>query len=275
MLAVSCNMENLFNPPNSVSSKIEYLEEYIENNPDRKSSCYLAELLAEIKADPAHQQKKLDELYSVVVDRIYSLFMDGYEKKRKERILAKKAAKVRNIHHGRKYQRFSNGPLKWLILDGYDFLLDGFKQSYIRSFPIFLEKNGFVYLSDDIEDDVYKGTSYLKGKVVHRETLKGEDDAYNGLLVETVGDGIELFEHYTERNFRPMVIIPGNKGLVVDMTELNKRPNHPRLEGKTLDDVIRINLQVFPTLMDKLKTSSETDYQAFYLSIFSKEPLLY
>ena len=169
------------------------------------------------------------------------------------------------------------------IYDYYDRILKGERPPRgIPFFPAFKMENGILQWSGaiDIEwfygmdDETYPGVSYLLGNVVKVETLKGKEEDYLGITVST-NNGIEMFEHYSEKGFRPIVIISYQRGLIANITELEKRKKHPNLGGKSPEEIIRINFDTFPLLMDKFLSSSKREYQIFYLEQSSEKPLLY
>jgi len=132
----------------------------------------------------------------------------------------------------------------------------------------FLRKGGFVYLSDEIEDDEFEGKTYLHGRILYQERI-GKD--LLGLVVATDRNGIELFEHYTNRSFRPMLILPNDQGVIADKTALEKNLNG--LEGHSPEEIIGINFDLFPLLKCKHEQLSAKEYQKFYLDLYSKWPL--
>ena len=159
------------------------------------------------------------------------------------------------------------------IYEDYDFLEFG-KRQRTFSFPEFKEQRGLVYWSGPIDDkEELEGTSYFLGRIISREVID-IDNNYIGIVADT-SQGIELFENYTGREFRPILIIPGDRGLIADLTELTKRANHTDLRGKSPEEIIRINFDAFPILMEKKKYSKHDDYLTFFLEKFGEEPILY
>jgi len=163
--------------------------------------------------------------------------------------------------------------LREKIYQGYDSLMKSREQQRII-FPKFsLEKNR-VFWSDDIEDDEIRGKTYLFGRKVSKKKLGYGRKKYIGIVVDTQ-DGIELFEHYTDRKFRPIVTLPNNEGLIANLAQLEKNKTHEDLEGKTPKEIIKINFDIFPILMEKFNSSSKEDYYKFYVELSSENPLLY
>jgi hypothetical protein len=165
--------------------------------------------------------------------------------------------------------------LRKKIYQSYESFLSRERQEKIE-FPDFLDNGNLVFWSGNIEinDQTYPGKTYLVGEVVSRETLRGKNRDYSGLIVKTE-EGIELFEHYSRRGFRPILVIPGNRGLLANISALERNADHPDLEGKSPQEVIKINFELFPVLIDKLASSSKEDYQVFYLRLLYENPLLY
>tara|TARA_Y100000310_G_C20650164_1_gene798951 strand:+ start:1355 stop:1864 length:510 start_codon:yes stop_codon:yes gene_type:complete len=157
-----------------------------------------------------------------------------------------------------------------LIYNSYDSLLNNQKQREI-DFLDFCDVGDFIYYSDDIEDDEITGKSYFLGNVISRENIGGEGNV--GIITRTEPDGIDLFENYSGRNFKPILFIPDEKGLVANLTALEKNPD--KLEGYTPQEVIGLNFDYFPLLKGKHEQLSEEDYKKFYMDIFSKMPLFF
>ena len=156
------------------------------------------------------------------------------------------------------------------IYKGYVDVLDGKKQRPI-DFQEYFEGRWILHYSGDIEDDIHKGKTYLSGKIKKNIDII---DNYKGIVVRT-DEGIELFENYTGRRFRPMVIIPGDKGLIANLTELERRMGTEYLEEETPESLIETNFHYFPILMKKHNQLSVEDYKKFYLELSSKEPIFF
>jgi len=173
--------------------------------------------------------------------------------------------------------------LRKKIYTSYDALLKTGNQQQF-GFPIFYDTGDFIYYSQDIEDDEVdeidriEGKSYLIGEVVSRESLGGDD--YKGIIVRTKPNGIELFENYSKRNFKPILLlpnktglIPNEKGLIADLTALEENPD--KLEGCTPKEITGINFESFPLLKEKFEQLPKKEYQDFYKQRFSHLPLFF
>ena len=168
--------------------------------------------------------------------------------------------------------------LRGQVYRSYDNIIEGKRQLDIN-FSDFLIKDDLVSWFGNIEDELYFGKDFFVGNVVEEQWKEGRTGSWRCLISET-DNGIEIFEHYSKRGFLPFLVIPENKGLIANKTELRKKFNCDGLGergfgNRNLDELIKVNFNLFPILMDKLKSSSETEYQEFYLKLFSKYPLLY
>jgi|TARA_B100001971_G_scaffold204810_1_gene221404 hypothetical protein len=165
--------------------------------------------------------------------------------------------------------------LKSRIYHGYENLLLGRKQEEIQ-FPEFLRYNNWVYCKDEIEDDVenemkkIKGITYLVAKEISTKNI-GEDSL--GIITYTGKEGIESFENYSARGFKPIFPIPEGKGLIANLTALESNPD--KLEGYTPNEIIKINFKEFPNLKQKFRELSKNDYLNYYGGKFGNLPLFF
>ena len=163
--------------------------------------------------------------------------------------------------------------LKAVIYREYNRLVAKGKQNPLL-FPEFKIEGNVLYWSGEIEDEEFNGKRYLLGEIIIIEKLRNIELSYSGYVIDSQ-KGIELFENYTERNLRSIVVIPLNKGLVADMNCLNRNKEHDDLESKTPEEIIKINFDLFPVLMRKFLNSSKTEYQAFYLWFFARYSIFF
>lgn len=159
--------------------------------------------------------------------------------------------------------------LRESVYGSYEALVKTGSQSKV-AFPEYREQGEEVFMTDEIEDDEFDGNTYLAGKVVSREDIGA---GYTGVVIETEPWGIEMFEHFTGRGLRPLLFLPGEKGLVANITVLRK--NLSELEDRSPESVIGINFSAFPNLMAAKKRMPDEEYQEHYLRMFGKLPLFF
>ena len=157
------------------------------------------------------------------------------------------------------------------IYQGYENLLAGREQEEIP-YPEFLRKGRWIYCTDNIEDEKgeIKGKTYLAAEEISTENI-GEDSL--GIIVRTGEEGVEAFETYSKRGFKPMFMMPESKGLVVNLTALESNPE--RLRGYSPKEVVGINFSLFPLLKQKFKELPKDDYLNFYIGRYANLPLFF
>jgi hypothetical protein len=161
--------------------------------------------------------------------------------------------------------------LRRKVYAGYDGLIRGTKQEGL-DFPRYNRKKGWVYCTDDIEDEKgdINGTTYLLGRELSSEDM-GNDSI--GIIIRASNREIIPFEDYSGRGFRPIIAIPGSKGLVANLASLESNPE--KLEGFSPEDIIGINFGLFPHLKKKFFELTRDEYLKFYAGRFSNLPIFF
>ena len=162
--------------------------------------------------------------------------------------------------------------LKKDIYEGYMKLLETGNQPPV-DFPSYLDNAGWIYCTGYLEDPEVRGKTYLAGKIVSRQKISQE--GFQGITIRTDPDGIIPFEEYTQRGIRPVFVIPGDLGLVVNLDSLKANKNNPLMWGKSVEEIVKLNFACFPLLLDKSQELSEEDYRDFYGKIYSENPLFF
>jgi len=157
------------------------------------------------------------------------------------------------------------------VYDSYDSLLRTGTQPII-SFPYFHDNGERLYCSAQIDDKEFKGKTYLCGKIISKEYI-GEGLGGVILITEEEGKeyGIELFEHYTQRSFKPLVC--RGETIIINKTALEKNPK--KLEGYTIEEVIGLNFELFPIIINNARQLSPAEDAMTYLKLWAKYPIFF
>jgi len=166
-------------------------------------------------------------------------------------------------------------PIEQLRLEVYNYyenLLKGMEVK-LPSVPNYLDLDDFVLCSQELEDPEFSGINYVAGKVVSRESIGPEN--YQGIVIKSNLNGILPFEEFFERDIMPVFTIPSDRGLVINLSSLERNAGNKLLQGKSSEEIIKLNFDYFPLLLDKSKRLSAEEYREFYSRIYSENPIFY
>ena len=140
-------------------------------------------------------------------------------------------------------------------------------------FPEFLDTGDFILCSDDIKDEDYKGKSYFAGKIIDRNFISKK--GHLGIVVRSEPKGINPFEEYSRKDIKPIFYLPEDRGIIANLTSLEKLEHDEILEGKSVEEVLNINFSFFPLMREKFDALESDQYAEWYLGKLCTEPILY
>lgn len=138
----------------------------------------------------------------------------------------------------------------------------------------FFDRLGLVLVVNNINliSNKFRGYSYLAGRVVERKKLS---ESHRGILVKEDDLGIRPFEEYSNEELRPVFEIPDGSGLVINLSSLERNKDSFLMRGRSVKEVVRVNLDYYSILVERARTLGETAYMRYYLGVLAKEPLFY
>lgn len=138
---------------------------------------------------------------------------------------------------------------------------------------IYLEKKDLVLCGNPIcpLEIRLKGTTYISGEIVKSEQV----ESLRSILVRIGKEGIYPLEEYSGKGFKPVFLLPDDKGLIFNLDSIEKNITHKEFKNRTLEEVIRVNLHYFSDLRKRFPVLGEDGYMAEYLKALSEHPIFF